>query len=99
MASYERMTAMTMADVLSSAEQVLTERIPLRKTGGDRHGVTLQGDDGRVTITVHRHGLETQVIAETDQLRTSRIDTETQYFLGKLPYQPGNAPFSSGDRG
>jgi hypothetical protein len=99
MASYERTTSAAMAEVLAVAQQLLTERLPLQKTAGDRHAVTLQGEDGRVTITVHRHGLETQVIADTDQLRTSRLDTETQYFLGKLPYQPGNTPFSSGDRG
>jgi hypothetical protein len=26
----------------------------------------------------------------TDQLRTSRLDTEIQYFLTMLPYQPGD---------
>src|SRR5688500_9084723 len=99
MASYERMTSAAMAEVLTSAEQHLTERLPLQKIAGDRHAATFRGEDGKVTISVHRHGLETQVIADTDQLRTSRLDMETQYFLGTLPYQPGNAPFTTGDRG
>ena len=29
-------------------------------------------------------------IADTDQLRTSRLDNEVQHFLNQLPYQPGD---------
>jgi hypothetical protein len=99
MASYERMTAASMKEVLEAAGKVLTERLPIAQVASDRHSATFAGEDGTVTFTVHRHGTETQVIASTDQVRTSRLDVETQYVLGKLPYQPGNEPFTVGDRG
>jgi hypothetical protein len=92
MADYERMTAAMIRDVLRTAEEILTSRLPLQKVGEDRHSVTLKGEDGTVTITAHRHGPETLVHASTDQLRTSRLDVETQYFLNQLPYQPGDQP-------
>ena len=88
--TYERMTAASSRDVLRMAEEVLTARLPIRKTAGDHHGITLEGGDGTVTITVHRHGVETQVHAATDQLRTSRLDYDVQYFMTMLPYQPGD---------
>jgi hypothetical protein len=77
-------------DVLAQAESILTDRLPLAKVSGDKHSITLQGGDGRVTIKAHRHGLDTVVQAVTDQLRTSRLDLDTQYFMGLLPYQPGD---------
>ena len=46
--------------------------------------------DGKVRISAHRHGLDTVVHAVTDQLRTSRLDLDVQYFMGRLPYQPGD---------
>lgn len=92
MAEYERITATMIRDVLRMAEQILTERLPIEKTGEDRHSITLKGGDGEVTITAHRHGPDTVVHATTDQLRTSRLDLETQYFLNQLPYQPGDEP-------
>jgi hypothetical protein len=76
--------------VLRLAEEVLTERLPISRTAGDHHSITLSGGDGTVTITVHRHGVETQVHAATDQLRTSRLDGDVQYFMTMLPYQPGD---------
>jgi hypothetical protein len=85
------MTAAPMRDVLRMAEEILTERLPISRTGGDHHSITLEGGDGTVTITVHRHGMETQVHAATDQLRTSRLDLDVQYFMTMLPYQPGDA--------
>ncbi|HEX6133626.1 MAG TPA: hypothetical protein VFZ24_06675 [Longimicrobiales bacterium] len=88
--TYERITAAPIRDVLRLAEEVLTERLPIRKTGGDHHSVTLEGGDGTATITAHRHGLETVVHAMTDQLRTSRLDLDVQYFMTMLPYQPGD---------
>src|SRR5690606_23018119 len=88
--TYERMTAAPIRDVLRLAEEVLTERLPIAKTAGDHHSITLEGGDGTVTITAHRHGLETQVHAATDQLRTSRLDLDVQYFMTMLPYQPGD---------
>jgi hypothetical protein len=90
MAAYERTTAATVRDILRQAEEVLTARLPLRKTKEDRHSITLTGGDGTVTIKAHRHGLDTVVQAVTDQLRTSRLDLDTQYYMGLLPYQPGD---------
>lgn len=88
--TYERYTAAPAREVLRLAEEMLTARLPIRKAGGDHHSITLEGGDGTVTITVHRHGLETQVHAATDQLRTSRLDGDVQYFMTMLPYQPGD---------
>ena len=90
MADYERTTAATIRDILTEAEQVLTERLPIRKTAEDKHSVTLEGGDGKVKISAHRHGLDTVVHAATDQLRTSRLDLDVQYFMSRLPYQPGD---------
>lgn len=91
MATYERTTAATVRDSLREAEQVLTERLPIRKVGEDKHSVTLEGGDGKVRISAHRHGLDTVVHAATDQLRTSRLDLDVQYFMSRLPYEPGDA--------
>ena len=91
MANYERTTAATIRDVLRTAEEVLTARLPIRKISEDPHSVTLEGGDGKVRVSAHRHGLDTTVHAVTDQLRTSRLDLDVQYFMGRLPYQPGDA--------
>jgi hypothetical protein len=91
MANYERTTAATIQDILRTAETVLTERLPIKKIAEDHHSITLQGGDGKVRISAHRHGLDTVVHAATDQLRTSRLDLDVQYFMGRLPYQPGDA--------
>lgn len=88
--TYERMTSAPTREVLRLAREVLTSRLPIEKTGGDHHSITLEGGDGTVTITTHRHGMETQVHAATDQLRTSRLDLDVQYFMTMLPYQPGD---------
>lgn len=88
--TYERFTALSVREVLQQAENILTQRIPIEKKASDRHSITLSGGDGTVTIHAHRHGLATVVTAETDQVRTSRLDTEVQYFLTLLPYQPGD---------
>ena len=86
--NYERFTAAPIRDVLRLAEEILTERLPIRKTASDHHSIRREGGDGVAVIEAHRHGLETTVHARTDQLRTSRLDTEVQYFLTMLPYQP-----------
>jgi hypothetical protein len=91
MATYERTTAATIRDILREAETVLMERLPLRKIAEDKHSVTLEGEDGKVRFHAHKHGLDTLVSAETDQLRTSRLDLDVQYVMGRLPYQPGDA--------
>src|SRR5690606_5588353 len=88
--TYERFTAAPARDVLRFSEDILTERLPLTKKAGDHHSITLEGVDGTVTITVHRHGQETQVHAATDQLRTSRLDYDVRYLMTMLPYQPGD---------
>lgn len=88
--TYERFTAAPIREVLRLAEELLTSRLPMRKTGGDSHSIRLEGGDGAVSITAHRHGMDTQVHAATDQLRTSRLDLEVQYFMTLLPYQPGD---------
>ena len=90
MSTYERNTAATIRDVLSMAEAVLTERLPIKKVAEDSHSITLEGGDGKVKITAHRHGLDTTVVAATDQLRTSRLDLDVQYYMSRLPYQPGD---------
>jgi hypothetical protein len=90
MGSYERTTAATIREILRTAEQVLIERLPLAKVAEDKHSVTLQGGDGKVKISAHRHGLDTVIHAETDQLRTSRLDLDVQYVMARLPYQPGD---------
>ena len=90
MANYERLTATPTAEVLRVAEEFLTTRIPIRRVSADSHSIVLEGGDGRVVIHAHRHGMETAVTAETDQLRTSRLDNEVQHLLNQLPYQPGD---------
>lgn len=89
--TYERLTATKVRDVLRLAEEILTARIPTKKTAEDSHSITFSGGDGTVRITAHRHGMATLVHAATDQLRTSRLDGEVQYFLTLLPYQPGDS--------
>jgi hypothetical protein len=88
MASYERLTAMSGGEAVRLAAEYLKARIPLEVVAQDHHSVTLEGGDGRVTISAHSHGLETAVTVMTDQLRTSRIDVESQHYLNQLPYQP-----------
>ncbi|MGQ0814132.1 MAG: hypothetical protein ACT4O1_06665 [Gemmatimonadota bacterium] len=90
MASYERTTAATIKEILRQAEQVMTERLPLRKVAEDKHSVTLEGGDGKVKISAHRHGLDTVIVADTNQLPTSRLDLDVQYMMSLLPYQPGD---------
>jgi hypothetical protein len=89
--TYERLTAASEKEALRLAEKILTERIPTSKVAEDGHSMRLSGGDGTVTFTVHRHGMDTLVGAETDQVRTSRLDTEVQYLLTLLPYQPGDS--------
>ena len=86
--TYERQTAASTAEALRIAEEVLTGRLPLTKEAGDHHSITLTGGDGRVKIKAHRHGLSTIVHAATDQLRTSRLDMDVQFYMTMLPYQP-----------
>jgi len=65
--------------------------VGLNRTGQTAHGATFDGEEGTVTLAVHRHGPYTSVVANTDRLRTSRLDYEIQRFLNRLPYEPGDA--------
>ena len=88
MAGYQRKTALSPDEVLTAAEQMLPERIGINRTKGSGHGATYTGAEGTVTLSVHRHGAYTDVVASTDRLRTSRVDYEIQKFLNHLPYEP-----------
>ena len=90
MAGYQRKTAMSPDEVLTTAEQMLPERIGLNRAKSSGHGATYTGAEGTVTLSVHRHGAYTEVVANTDRLRTSRMDYEIQKFLNLLPYEPGD---------
>ncbi len=86
---YVRMTSASVKQALDLAREILMERLPIEEVGRDAHTLTLRGGDGTVKIHAHRHGLDTQLDISTDQLRTSRLDNEVQYYLTMLPYQPG----------
>ena len=88
MAGYMRKTALSPEEVLSVAEELLPERIGLNRAKSSGHGATYTGEEGTVTLSAHRHGAYTQVVANTDRLRTSRVDYEIQKFLNHLPYEP-----------
>ncbi|HSJ14301.1 MAG TPA: hypothetical protein VK939_07790 [Longimicrobiales bacterium] len=88
--TYERITAAPVKECLALAIEVLTTRMPLQQVGDDAHSIKLTGGDGTVTIAAHRHGMDTVVHAATDQLRTSRLDMDVQYYMTLLPYQPGD---------
>jgi hypothetical protein len=90
MAGYQRKTAYTARQVLEAAEEILPELLDLSCTKQSGHGATWTGDEGTVTLSAHGHGPYTDVVAETDRLRTSRLDYEIQKFLNRLPYEPGD---------
>ena len=90
MAGYQRKTALAPVEVLKHADDILPARIGLSKTKSSSHGATFAGAEGTVTLSTHRHGPYTEVIASTDRLRTSRMDYEIQKFLNRLPYEPGD---------
>lgn len=91
MAGYQRKTALTPTEVFDRADEVLPGMIGLSKNKSSAHGATFSGSEGTLTLSVHRHGPYTEVVAATDRLRTSRIDYEIQKFLNLLPYEPGDA--------
>jgi hypothetical protein len=90
MAGYQRKTALAPGEVLQRAETMLPDRIGLTKSKDSGHGATYTGAEGTVTLSAHRHGPYTDVVANTDRLRTSRMDYEIQKFLNHLPYEPGD---------
>jgi hypothetical protein len=90
MAGYQRKTAFSPKEVLAKADEVIPEIIGLTRSKGTAHGASFSGEEGTVTLSAHRHGLYTEVVASTDRLRTSRLDYEIQKFLNLLPYEPGD---------
>lgn len=91
MAGYQRKTVLAPDEVLERADALLPQAVGLSRTKGTSHGATFTGAEGTVTLSIHRHGPYTDVVATTDRLRTSRVDYEIQKFLNKLPYEPGDA--------
>lgn len=90
MAGYVRKTVLSPSRVLDRAEEILPERIGLKRAKSSGHGATYKGEEGTVALHAHPHSLYTEVTAETDQLRTSRMDYEIQQFLNRLPYEVGD---------
>ena len=90
MAGYQRRTAFSPREVLRLAESALPEMVGLSRRDGSSHSATYDGAEGTVTVSAHRHGPHTEVVANTDRLRTSRLDNEVQRFLNQLPYEPGD---------
>jgi hypothetical protein len=91
MAGYQRKTALSPQEVLEHADDMLPQWIGLAKSKSTGHSATFTGNEGTVTLSAHRHGPYTDVVAATDRLRTSRMDYEIQKFLNHLPYEPGDA--------
>ena len=91
MAGYQRKTVFSPREVIEKAEEVLPTAIGLERSKGSSKGATYTGAEGTVTLSAHRHGPFTEVIAATDRLRTSRMDYEIQKFLNLLPYEPGDS--------
>jgi hypothetical protein len=91
MAGYQRKTVLSPSDILTKAGELLPDWIGLTRTKSSSHGATFSGAEGTVSLTAHRHGAYTNVVASSDQLRTSRMDYEIQKFLTELPYEPGDA--------
>ena len=90
MAGYQRKTALSPKEVLAKAEEVIPVIVGLTRSKGSSHGASFSGEEGTVTLSAHRHGLYTEVVASTDKVRTSRLDYEIQKFLNLLPYEPGD---------
>lgn len=91
MAGYQRKTVLGPGEVLEQADQRLPEFVGLKRTRQSSHEATYVGDEGTVVLKAHRHGPYTEVTAQTDRLRTSRMDYEVQRFLNLLPYEHGDA--------
>ena len=97
MAGYQRKTVLGLEAILAEAESLLPERLGVSRTKQSAHGATYTGAEGTVVISVHAHGAYTVVVADTDRLRTSRMDIEVQRFLNRLPYEPGDVGGSGPD--
>ena len=92
MSDYERSTVVPTREVFSLADEIFAERAELSRTAESRHSVTYAGAEGTVTLEAHRHGPATVVVARTDRLRTSKVDTVVRHLFNQLPYQHGDPP-------
>ena len=90
MAGYQRKTALSPKEVLTKADEVIPDILGLIRSKGTSHDASFSGEEGTVSLSAHRHGAYTEVVASTDRLRTSRLDYEIQKFLNLLPYEPGD---------
>ena len=90
MAGYVRKTVLPPGAVLERASEILPARAGVEATRSSAHTATYGGAEGTVRLSAHRHSLYTEVTAETDRLRTSRLDCEVQHFLNCLPYEVGD---------
>ena len=90
MAEYQRKTVLAPSEILSKADELLPEWIGVSRSKASPHGATFSGAEGTVTLSIHRHGPYTDVLASTDRFRTSRMDYEIRKFLTELPYEPGD---------
>ena len=68
MAGYQRKTALAPAEILAQAEELLPAQIGLTKSKASSHGATYTGEEGTVTLSAHRHGVYTEVIASTGSI-------------------------------
>ncbi len=91
MAGYRRKTVLGPNEVLARARKDLVAYVSLTRSAESPHSATYTGQEGTVVLNAHRHGPYTEVTADTDQLRTSRLDYEVQRFLAWLPYEPGDS--------
>ena len=91
MAGYQRKTALAPHEVFETAEQVLPTLLAgIARSAGSDHSATYDSPEGNLQLSAHRHGQYTSVVANTNKLRTSRLDYEVQRFLNRLPYEPGD---------
>ena len=90
MAGYQRKTALSPKEVLTKADEVIPDILGLIRSKGTSHDASFSGEEGTVSLSAHRHGVYTEVVASTDRLRTSSLDYEIQKFLNLLPYEPGD---------
>jgi len=90
MAEYQRKTVLAPGDILNKADELLPEWIGVNRSKASPHGATFSGEEGTVTLSIHRHGPYTDVLATTDRFRTSRMDYEIRKFLTELPYEEGD---------
>jgi len=92
MSDYERSTVLSTREVFRRADEIFAQRAELARTAESRHSVTWAGAEGTVTLEAHRHGPSSIVVARTDRLRTSKVDTVVRHLLNQLPYQHGDPP-------